>query len=490
MICAGITYNAGTNLITVLYNASDATRGASFTNPYLLVDIYDTSVSGGWGVVVKAGQSYYITAKLRIESSTTYFQALGTLELDPSIYVANQDILTIIQAHVRFGIENYDTQTYSSFNLTFRLGVQFTIANTTGGSFAARNTLFNNIMWFAWSGTVNYTQSVIDCTFNNCRNALGNPSAGFIAQRIRVIGGLWNFNGYSAGTFSDIYIGLPFSTNTQFRYALSTNHTSTFRNIDLSSGTAQSLIILRSVSIMNFINCKRNSASPYFLFYAPLANADVRGNFLSEFILNFNLTGVTYVVYDLENQVVINGVADNTATFDLTYYSERSVTDATVSQTTTIYNPQPFTVVLSKTGYKTVTISDINVTEGLPTIIRAELELTDLTITAIQITDTTTIGATDGALTITAEGGDEDYEYSIDGIDYQESNEFAGLPAGEYTAYVRDGEGTIATFVVEISEPIPEQTIFVEALINADLTDEDIECDVTEPLIECEITLP
>ena len=59
------------------------------------------------------------------------------------------------------------------------------------------------------------------------------------------------------------------------------------------------------------------------------------------------------------------------------------------------------------------------------------------TITSIETTDWT-----NNQNTISVHvTGDGFYEYSIDGINYQDSNQFYSLSSGEYTVYVRDKKG-------------------------------------------------
>ncbi len=58
-----------------------------------------------------------------------------------------------------------------------------------------------------------------------------------------------------------------------------------------------------------------------------------------------------------------------------------------------------------------------------------------------------------GAIIITASGGNAAYQYSLDGIAYQASNSLAVTTNGNYTVYVKDGNGCIATKQVVVNAP-------------------------------------
>ena len=60
-------------------------------------------------------------------------------------------------------------------------------------------------------------------------------------------------------------------------------------------------------------------------------------------------------------------------------------------------------------------------------------------------TDASCDGGNDGTITITANGGNAGYQYSIDGITFQASNIF-NVTAGPYTLTVRDNTGCIFSF--------------------------------------------
>lgn len=61
-------------------------------------------------------------------------------------------------------------------------------------------------------------------------------------------------------------------------------------------------------------------------------------------------------------------------------------------------------------------------------------------------------GVDDASLTITAAGGDGNYQYSMDGTNYQAGSTFSNLAPGTYTVYVQDGQGTVATSSIQVTE--------------------------------------
>lgn len=73
------------------------------------------------------------------------------------------------------------------------------------------------------------------------------------------------------------------------------------------------------------------------------------------------------------------------------------------------------------------------------------------TITSIMTQDWTT---SENTITVLV-SGDGDYEFSLNGIDFQDSNQFTGLPASDYTVSVRDkkGCGTVSEEVFLLSYP-------------------------------------
>ena len=77
-----------------------------------------------------------------------------------------------------------------------------------------------------------------------------------------------------------------------------------------------------------------------------------------------------------------------------------------------------------------------------------------------------TCGNANGTITVTATGGAAPMQYSIDGINFQASNIFTGLPTGNYTITVLDANGCIATRQVFVSNVNGPQTL-AAAIVHA-----------------------
>ncbi|GAB5522952.1 MAG: hypothetical protein Roseis2KO_08240 [Roseivirga sp.] len=80
--------------------------------------------------------------------------------------------------------------------------------------------------------------------------------------------------------------------------------------------------------------------------------------------------------------------------------------------------------------------------------VKAEINLNTNT------TGVTTANSNDGTVTIIAsDATTRNYEYSIDGLNFQNSPDFNGLPSASYTATVRDPDGCSATQAFSIENP-------------------------------------
>ncbi len=90
--------------------------------------------------------------------------------------------------------------------------------------------------------------------------------------------------------------------------------------------------------------------------------------------------------------------------------------------------------------------------------------------TSSELMPVSCLGGSDGALVINAIGGSGQYQYSIDGLNWQNTNVFENLNAGNYLVTVRDFQSTtcISNCTVTITEP-------TEAL-SFSLTKTDVDC--------------
>ncbi len=91
-------------------------------------------------------------------------------------------------------------------------------------------------------------------------------------------------------------------------------------------------------------------------------------------------------------------------------------------------------------GNYTITVKDVN---GISVSSTAIIATTCPTVTAI--TTDEICGQKNGTIISTALSGTAPYQFSIDGINFQSSNTFTGLAAGNYTITVKDAGGFTAT---------------------------------------------
>ena len=88
------------------------------------------------------------------------------------------------------------------------------------------------------------------------------------------------------------------------------------------------------------------------------------------------------------------------------------------------------------------TISNIQITQ--PNILLLNID---------SISNVLCNGDCNGLIEVSANQGTPGYEYSIDGISYQNSGLFTNLCAGTYTLYVRDAQGCVTSRVITLDDP-------------------------------------
>lgn len=99
-------------------------------------------------------------------------------------------------------------------------------------------------------------------------------------------------------------------------------------------------------------------------------------------------------------------------------------------------------------GSYTVTIRDANdCTATTQAVVGGDVSVIAVTTT---LEDAGGCNGSDGQITVTAAGGDGNYEYSVDGGGFGSSNIFADLGHGAHAVEVRDGDGCSTTRSVNI----------------------------------------
>lgn len=104
------------------------------------------------------------------------------------------------------------------------------------------------------------------------------------------------------------------------------------------------------------------------------------------------------------------------------------------------------------TGSYTVTVKDFagNIITSSP-ILLDNTGVLQLSVNSMNLS----CGLTNGTITATAGGGTAPFQYSVDGINYQATPVFTGLPANNYTVYVKDISQCIAAAPAVIGVTVP-----------------------------------
>jgi len=196
----------------------------------------------------------------------------------------------------------------------------------------------------------------------------------------------------------------------------------------------------------------------------------------------------TIRLYDSSDNLIFEQETDETD--DFVRYYNRYVYSPDGDDTYTedvVTVDEPFKIIVEKVGYQDYVASGIEVIAGQPTIVRAVLIREPLEITAIDTTNISKVGLSDGQIEVTATGGDGSYEYSIDNVNWQVSNTFTGLAAGTYTVYVRDGQTEPFTDSFQV-KLFP--TSITGDVFKSKLKDKKIEGSVKQDIMTAKITKP
>lgn len=145
-----------------------------------------------------------------------------------------------------------------------------------------------------------------------------------------------------------------------------------------------------------------------------------------------------------------SGAADGTAT--VTPVNGTAPFTFVLDGTTTITGTTATFNTLSA-GSHTITVTDANGCVRNPAHTFTTAAGPALTTTATS-SNVLCNGGSTGTITVAQPAaGAAPYEYSLDGVNWQSSNVFSGLPAGSYTVYYRSGNGCSGTLTRTITEP-------------------------------------
>ena len=124
-------------------------------------------------------------------------------------------------------------------------------------------------------------------------------------------------------------------------------------------------------------------------------------------------------------------------------------------------------------GEYTVTVTDSEgCSESETVIVDAATEIAVST----DVVDASCFGDEDGVVTIEASGGSGSFQYSEDGTNYINTNEFGGFGAGSYTVFVQDELGCVETGTASVDEP---DEIVISGIVSEGSMDGEGTIDVT-----------
>lgn len=251
------------------------------------------------------------------------------------------------------------------------------------------------------------------------------------------------------------------NSSTTFYQNLTTGET-TFRNIKAfnSGGIRYRCLNGGALAIVNYVDCVLPTTGGVVLTDF---NGETRANFKSTFVWGFENT-VDLKVYNAQNELILDKTVQPDDTDELQFATKYiQIVGGAIAQNVETNN-QPLRIVASRAGYDDLLISNIFIDLGEKNIIRGKLVLTPApiplppSISQVEITQASSPTESDGQITITGASGTLPYEYSLNGTDWQVSNIFTGLAAGEYTVYVKDSNdlgASIAGIVVwGLTQPI------------------------------------
>lgn len=277
--------------------------------------------------------------------------------------------------------------------------------------------------------------------------------------RIRVA----SMNNYELLTDSVVYQGALFFYTTNLNYMgvkrikeyYDKNLIATVK--DLWINDSSSTLTMQEVRLVDFVMETNRPASEgidYTGEKKPRIYWERNGTALQDYSLNFYYTlkfkiyspsGVLQGVTIDVNDGAYTGETDSNGYCEISYLGRVARRHPSYPTGTTYYTQWTdylnLTIKISKTGYRTETLSISGIDDIINFSMKDVLLLPELKINTLSFTHPTQSN-NNGTITVQASGGVAPYQYSIDdGATWQSSGEFTGLTAGDYIVKVKDNEG-------------------------------------------------
>jgi len=434
------------DIITVKFEVGDS-KGNSYNNPYTFEDIYQADVSNGWGVVTKSENAYFLNCGVKIDGSSTYFWDYDKIIVFTKKITAYFYYLQLTNSpYFRSGKTdaiywNNKTMVWTQTGTSEPAFAFFSI----NGKIELYHSKFIKLRVKDFGNISSFTSVVY-----NCEIYFPDTLAYGIytdIQHLKFFSSYFNLNSTSIRIqYIDLYLATlscnPLSSSGAYAKNIRFFDNSTVK-FYLQGGEDDRTLVLCDSNAPHDIIVQSNS---YW--------ASTRWRYKLNSTFNFNIkngNGATITLKDKDNNSVINQtLSGETYSQEVTYFAAKCwhIYDGqTANAYKELYDYQPFSLVISKSGYQDFIIDSITVTDGIPTEIRGELKVNTLIIDSLSFTHPTQ-SKNNGTITVQASGGVAPYQYSIDdGATWQATGEFIGLVAGDYIVKIKDSENSITESV-------------------------------------------
>jgi len=302
-------------------------------------DLYDASVAGSWGVVSKDENNYVITANLQVGDGST------------------ETLLEILDSTVLVGTDSKYRTMWTSTNSSLQLGEKNVDGDFLNGSVLRYNSgLVASYPVVYWRGAINLYSSIFEKKAIGARDAWFSSLSLDLENSIFIWTGLLPIYSTCTGNVKNTVIEasrLDFHTgNVTMDGVLFNNKAMEMwgyggpivENVDFSEQTGK---VCANNCITTFLNCKFDSfADQIEVYYNGTVDVEVTLDLNIVDKNNNVISGLAIQIRDKNDNIVYDD--DGVDAFDMLIYKRVEVSNV---PTITEYNP--FTITVSKKGYKT-----------------------------------------------------------------------------------------------------------------------------------------